>query len=121
MVEKIKNHTQTVSKEISYLLQYKKIFGNVTECIVYTYIKQGATPLHTYLVGYYRVGAAQMNSESNTPTKRAMTVYINASTGYIHIRIKIQVAAQSKAWVCSRSPAGIAVSNPTGVLNVCLL
>jgi hypothetical protein len=31
------------------------------------------------------------------------------------------MAAQSKAWVCGRSLAGVVGSNPTGSLNVCLL
>jgi hypothetical protein len=31
------------------------------------------------------------------------------------------VAERSKAWVCSRSPAGIAGSNPAGGMDVCLL
>jgi hypothetical protein len=31
------------------------------------------------------------------------------------------MAEQSKAWVCSRSPAGIAGSNPAGGMDVCLL
>jgi hypothetical protein len=30
------------------------------------------------------------------------------------------VAARSKAWVCGRSLAGIAGSNPAGGLDVCL-
>jgi hypothetical protein len=29
------------------------------------------------------------------------------------------VAERSKAWVCSRSPAGIARSNPAGGMDVC--
>ena len=33
----------------------------------------------------------------------------------------ILVAAKSKAWVCGRSLEEIAVSNPTGGTNVCLL
>ena len=33
----------------------------------------------------------------------------------------IPVAAQSEAWVCGRSLAGIAGSNPTGGMDVCLL
>jgi hypothetical protein len=33
----------------------------------------------------------------------------------------IPVAARSKAWVCGRSFAGIAGSNPTGGMDVCLL
>jgi hypothetical protein len=32
----------------------------------------------------------------------------------------IPVAARSKAWVCGRSLAGIAVSNPAGGMDVCL-
>ena len=33
----------------------------------------------------------------------------------------IPLAERSKAWVCSRSPAGIACSNPAGGMDVCLL
>ena len=33
----------------------------------------------------------------------------------------IPVAAQSKAWACSRSLAGIVGSNPTGGMDVCPL
>ena len=33
----------------------------------------------------------------------------------------IPVAEQSKAWVCGRSPAGIAGSDPAGGMNICLL
>ena len=33
----------------------------------------------------------------------------------------IPVAARFQAWVCSRSLAGIAGSNPTGGMNACLL
>jgi len=33
----------------------------------------------------------------------------------------IPAAALSKAWVCGRSLAGVAGSNPPGILNVCLL
>ena len=33
----------------------------------------------------------------------------------------IPVAARSKAWVCGRSLAGIAGSNPAGGMGVCLL
>ena len=33
----------------------------------------------------------------------------------------VPVAARSKAWVCGRSPAEIVGSNPTRVMDVCLL
>ena len=33
----------------------------------------------------------------------------------------IPVAARSKAWVCGRSLAGVAGSNPTRSMDVCLL
>ena len=33
----------------------------------------------------------------------------------------IPVAARSKMWVCGRSLAGFAVSNPTGGMDVCVL
>ena len=33
----------------------------------------------------------------------------------------IPVAERSKAWVCRRSPAGIAGSNPAGGMELCLL
>jgi hypothetical protein len=40
----------------------------------------------------------------------------------LHGRIKpIPVAARSKAWVCGRSLAAIAGSNPAGGMDVCLL
>ena len=35
--------------------------------------------------------------------------------------VYILVAARSKAWVCGRSLAGIAGSNPSGGKDVCLL
>ena len=35
--------------------------------------------------------------------------------------LPIPVAERSKAWVCSRSPAGIAGSNPAEGMAVCLL
>jgi hypothetical protein len=31
------------------------------------------------------------------------------------------VTARSQAWVCGRSLAGIAGSNPAGVMDICLL
>ena len=31
------------------------------------------------------------------------------------------MAERSKAWVCSRTPAGIAGSNPAGGMDVCVL
>ena len=37
------------------------------------------------------------------------------------LTLPIPVAERSKAWVCSRSPAGIAGSNPAGGMDVCLL
>jgi hypothetical protein len=35
--------------------------------------------------------------------------------------LPIPVAERSKAWVCSRSPAGIEGSNPAESMDVCLL
>ena len=32
----------------------------------------------------------------------------------------IEMAKRSKAWVCDRSLAGFAISNPAGSLNVCV-
>ena len=37
------------------------------------------------------------------------------------VRKPVPVAARSNAWVCGRSPAEIAGSNPTGAMDVCLL
>jgi hypothetical protein len=37
------------------------------------------------------------------------------------VKIFIPLAKRSKAWVCSRSPAEIAGSNPAGGMDVCLL
>jgi hypothetical protein len=40
----------------------------------------------------------------------------------VHIATRpIPVTQRSKVWVCGRSLAGIAGSNPTGVIDVCLL
>ena len=39
----------------------------------------------------------------------------------LHQSPPIPVAARSKAWFCGRSLAGIAGSNPAGVMDVCLL
>jgi len=41
-------------------------------------------------------------------------------TFYINIK-PIRVAARSKAWVCGGSLSGIAGSNPSGGMDVCLL
>ena len=38
-----------------------------------------------------------------------------------HCKMPIPVAVRSKAWVCRRSLAGIVGSNPSGVIEVCLL
>ena len=38
-----------------------------------------------------------------------------------NIKLPISVAERSKAWVCSRPPAGIAGSNPAGDMDICLL
>ena len=35
--------------------------------------------------------------------------------------MRVPVAARSKAWVYCRAPAEIVGSNPTGVMDVCLL
>ena len=37
------------------------------------------------------------------------------------VPVPVPVAARSEVWVCGRSPAEIAGSNPTGVMDVCLL
>jgi hypothetical protein len=36
-------------------------------------------------------------------------------------KMPIMVAARSKAWVCGRSLAGIAGSNPAGNMDFCLM
>ena len=41
--------------------------------------------------------------------------------GYLKVGKKIPVAERSKAWACSRSPAGIAGSNDSGGMDVCVL
>ena len=40
---------------------------------------------------------------------------------YLHILLPVPVAGRSKAWVCGRSLAEIAGSNPAGAMDVCLL
>jgi hypothetical protein len=39
----------------------------------------------------------------------------------VAVRQPVSVAARSEVWVCGRSLAGIAGSNPTGGVNVCVL
>ena len=40
---------------------------------------------------------------------------------FLTSKVPVPVAAPSKAWVCSRSLAGIAGSNPAGGIDVCFL
>ena len=44
---------------------------------------------------------------------------INSFIFFRVFSLPIPVAERSKAWVCSRSPAGIAGSNPAGGMDVC--
>jgi hypothetical protein len=46
-----------------------------------------------------------------------LNLSINYGNNYI---TPIPVAERSKTWVCSRSPAGIADSNPAGGMAVCV-
>jgi hypothetical protein len=41
--------------------------------------------------------------------------------GALNTKMPVPVAAQSKTWVCGLSLAGIAGSNSTGGMDVCLL
>ena len=49
----------------------------------------------------------------------------NNGLGYLHHtdmnNVPAPVAARSKAYVCSRSPAEIVGSNPTAAIDICLL
>ena len=51
----------------------------------------------------------------------AKSVYVFYDTELLKTTEPIPVAAQSKAWIFDRSPAGIASSNPAGVMEGCLL
>jgi len=46
---------------------------------------------------------------------------VETQNGAVTKIVPIPVAARSKTKVCRRSPAEIVVSNPTGVMDVCLL
>ena len=46
---------------------------------------------------------------------------VETQNGAVVKIVPIPVAARSKAKVCGLSPAEIVVSNPTGVMDVCLL
>ena len=65
-------------------------------------------------------------------TKTKASLYVKSSLrlsdenedrqGASYFSVKFcNVAERSKAWVCSRSPARIAGSNPAGGMDVCLL
>jgi hypothetical protein len=52
----------------------------------------------------------------------AIILQLNVITYYtIYILQPVTVAARTKEWVCGRSLAGTVGSNPTGVMNICLL
>jgi hypothetical protein len=61
--------------------------------------------------GYNLTILHEMRVESFTPQKCACN-----SNG-----MPTPVAAQSKAWVCGRSLAGVVGSNPAAIMHVCLL
>jgi hypothetical protein len=58
------------------------------------------------------------NQAAGSPESRKPAV--TSRTAAILIRV-FNSYERSKAWVCSRSPAGIASSNPAGGMDVCLL
>jgi hypothetical protein len=50
-----------------------------------------------------------------------LTCEININNGSTICPMVISVAAPSKAWVCGHSLAWIAISNPAGGMDICLL
>jgi hypothetical protein len=68
-----------------------------------------------------RNGVAKIESleqDWNTAENRHLSDVLFKIQNYIS---SIPVAAQSKAWVCGRSLAGISGSNPTGGMDTCVL
>jgi hypothetical protein len=63
------------------------------------------------------VGKPEENRQHGSPRRRWEIILIWILKKYE----KIAVAVRSKAWVYGRSLAGIAGSNPTGGMDVCLL
>ena len=60
--------------------------------------------------------------ERNFLLRRKQTCRFRGETALVYnMYLYCNVAARSKACVCDRSLAGIACSNPTGGMNVCLL
>jgi hypothetical protein len=51
----------------------------------------------------------------------AKIAYVFYDTELLKSTETIPVAAQSKAWLCGRSPAAIASSNPAGDMEDCLI
>jgi len=58
-----------------------------------------------------------MRNEFHTCTNNNKIIFLCA----IFHSLPIPMAVRSKAWVCGRSPAGTASSNPAGRTNTCLL
>ena len=59
----------------------------------------------------------------NSPSSRRFTCITSCheiSESYLLVK-PVPVAERSKAWVCGRSPTGIAGSNHAGGMDVCLL
>jgi hypothetical protein len=62
-----------------------------------------------------KTGPVARNNAFDNYVRRDFSVALESTTRLI------PVAARSEAWVCGRSHAGIAGSNPTGGMNICLL
>jgi len=69
--------------------------------------------------------SARFEWRSNTNFQQNSHFYAISTTihdkTYLDMEKPIPVSARTKAWVCGRSLAGIAGSNRTGGMNICLL
>jgi len=72
-----------------------------------------------YLQHCFRVRRVILRGETTnfSQDRRCCSWYSNRVSYFL----PIPVTAQSKAWVCDRSPAEIVGSNTNGVIDVCLL
>jgi hypothetical protein len=72
-------------------------------------------------VSTLRINAAQLNRKILSSNKDIVVFRLTFISFVYLIYMSVPVAARSKAWVCSRSLAGTAGSNPTGSMDIFLL
>jgi len=125
------------------------VFGNTTKCSLEQSLLKHTYSHHTFIihtaVHIYTRTMQRINQTDYRPINKSLATQTGAKDTMPGIRIRlpglceacgepesinsfnlfnkrpIPVAAPSKAWVCGCSLAGIAGSNPSGIMDVCLL